>query len=49
MKLSRQFDDEQQAKQTEMSLQAAGCRAWRKRAADGFWHVFWVVEGVEPA
>jgi hypothetical protein len=44
MKLSSQFEDERQARQREIALQAAGYRAWRNRAADGLWHVFWWID-----
>jgi len=45
MKLSREFNSEQQAEAQERVLKAAGYQAWRKHAPDGHWQVFWV----EPA
>ena len=43
MKLSREFNNEQQAEARERMLQAEGYQAWRKRAADGRWQLIWVV------
>jgi hypothetical protein len=41
MKLSRDFNDEQQARARERALQALGYRAWLNRCADGTWRLYW--------
>ncbi len=43
MKLSREFNNEQQAEARERMLQAEGYQAWRKRTPDGRWQLIWVV------
>ena len=43
MKLSRDFSNEQQAEARELALKVAGYSAWRKRAPDGRWQVFWIL------
>ncbi len=43
MKLSRDFENEQQAEARERALKAAGYQAWRKHTPDGTWQVFWLV------
>jgi hypothetical protein len=41
MKLSREFKDEQQARERARSLQAMGYRAWLNRNVDGSWQLYW--------
>lgn len=47
MKLSREFQDEQQAEARELLLRSEGYQAWRKHAPDGTWHVIWMAEARE--
>lgn len=42
MKLSREFNDEQQARARERALQSIGYRAWLHHKCDGTWQLFWV-------
>jgi len=42
MKLSREFNNEQQARARERDLQAMGYRAWLNRNRDGSWQLFWM-------
>ena len=42
MKLSREFNNEQQARARERDLQAMGYRAWLNRNGDGTWQLFWI-------
>lgn len=44
MKLSREFQDEQEAEARELLLRAEGYQAWRKHAPDGTWQVIWLTE-----
>ena len=42
MKLSREFNEEQQARARELALQAMGYPAWLNRKCDGMWQLFWL-------
>jgi hypothetical protein len=44
MKFSSEFRTEDQAREREATLRAAGYRAWRNRKKDGMWEVFWWVQ-----
>jgi len=41
MKLSREFNDEKQARERERALQAMGYRAWLNSKGDGTWQLYW--------
>ena len=41
MKLSRGFDNENEAHAREQVLQAMGYRAWLNQSTDGTWWLYW--------
>jgi len=41
MKLSREFKDEEQARERERALLAMGYRAWVNWSRDGTWALYW--------
>ena len=53
MKLSREFNNKEQAHARERALQTMGYRAWLNCKADGNWQLYWqeqdVPAGARPA